>query len=60
HKERDAVNRFACTWTGCTKSYTHKDKRNKHVMSVHWELRFRCDVPGCRKVYAREDEVTRH
>ncbi|KAI0674076.1 hypothetical protein C8Q78DRAFT_1012689 [Trametes maxima] len=61
HNERDgAAGRFLCTWTGCTESYAHKDNRNKHVMSVHWEVKFQCDVSGCGRVYAREHEVTRH
>ncbi|KAI0674075.1 hypothetical protein C8Q78DRAFT_989114 [Trametes maxima] len=60
HNERNAASRFLCTWTGCSNSYAHKDSRNKHVMSVHWEVRFRCGVSGCRHEFVRQDEVTQH
>ncbi|KAG8465157.1 hypothetical protein KFE25_012520 [Diacronema lutheri] len=54
------LQRYPCTWPGCTKEYTTSGNLNQHVASAHNGTRFRCSVKWCGKTYTRAIKLNKH
>ncbi len=50
-----------CTVPGCDKSFYNKDSRNRHIKSVHNNIKkHKCPEPGCPSEFSLTSEVSEH
>lgn len=52
--------RYACTWEGCTKTYTRPVRLAEHMRSHTGERPFVCTQTGCLASYLRETHLAAH
>ncbi|KAI5289868.1 hypothetical protein KEM54_003017 [Ascosphaera aggregata] len=52
--------KYACTYAGCTKSYSRAEHLQRHRLNHEPRRIYYCSYPGCRKQFVRQDLCVRH